>query len=51
MRRNALRLLRPTRACADEQVAEILLNLADFTETELASIQKSIRRVQKKRGA
>lgn len=35
--------------CANDQVAEILLNLADFTETELASIQNSIRRVQKKR--
>lgn len=37
--------------CADDQMAEVLLGLAGFTETELASIQGSIRRIQKKRGA
>ena len=36
--------------CADDQMAEVLLGLADFTEVELKSIQNSIRRIQKKRG-
>jgi transcriptional regulator with XRE-family HTH domain len=35
--------------CADDQVAEMLLDLAGFTKTELTSIQNSIRRIQKKR--
>jgi len=35
--------------CPDDQIAELLLNLADFSETELASIQNSIRRIRKKR--
>lgn len=37
--------------CTDDQIAELLLNLAEFSEAELASIQNSIRRIQKKRGA
>lgn len=36
--------------CSDDQIAELLFDLADFTEAELASIKNSIRRVQKKRG-
>lgn len=36
--------------CADDQIAEVLLGLANFTEAELTSVQNSIRRVQKKRG-
>lgn len=35
--------------CADDQVAEVLLDLAELPETELASIRNSIRRIQKKR--
>lgn len=35
--------------CADDQMAEVLLDLAGFTEAELASIRNSIRRIQKKR--
>ena len=34
--------------CADDQIAEVLLSLAGFTEVELTSIQNSIRRIQKK---
>ena len=37
--------------CTDEQMANVLLSLADFTEVELAALQNSIRRIQKKRGA
>lgn len=33
----------------DDQIAEMLLDLAGFTETELESIKSSIRRIQKKR--
>ena len=36
--------------CADDLVAEVLLDLAGFTKVELTSIKNSIRRIQKKRG-
>ena len=35
--------------CADDQLADVLLDLAGFTNTELVSIRNSIRRIQKKR--
>ena len=35
--------------CADDQIANVLLGLADFTEGELEALQNSIRRIQKKR--
>ncbi|MFZ5503780.1 MAG: helix-turn-helix domain-containing protein [Pseudomonadota bacterium] len=35
--------------CADEQLAAVLLDLSEFTQTELSSIQNAIRRIQKKR--
>lgn len=35
--------------CADDHVAEVLLDLAGFTEIELTSIKNSIRRIKKKR--
>lgn len=35
--------------CANDQIAEILLNLDGFTRAELVSVQNSIKRIQKKR--
>ena len=37
--------------CSNDQMAELLLDLATFSEVELASVQSSIRRIQKKRGS
>ena len=35
--------------CADDRMAEVLLDLAGLTEIELTSIKNSIRRIKKKR--